>query len=89
MVSSRILAEEIEIYHSDPYDTDSDDDGIDDGQEVRQYGTSPALADTDGDGVDDLEEILSGGRSPRLADLPQLRMELSGNPNIRLNCDKS
>jgi len=79
--------EEIEVYHSDPYDTDSDDDGIPDGQEVKQYGTSPALADTDGDGVGDREEILTGGRSPRLADLPQLRMELSGDPNIRLDIE--
>jgi len=45
-------------YHndSDPLDEDSDDDGINDGEEVR-IGTYPCLADSDGDGLTDGEEL--------------------------------
>ena len=37
----------------DPWDRDSDDDEIDDGQEVQVVGTDAASADTDDDGFDD------------------------------------
>ena len=33
--------------------TDSDGDGLDDGDEINVYGTNPATADTDDDGIDD------------------------------------
>jgi ELWxxDGT repeat protein len=42
---------------SDPFDTDSDDDGLSDAVEVNVHGTSPILADTDGDGYTDPIEI--------------------------------
>lgn len=45
-------------------DADTDDDGIDDGEEVVAgadgFVTSPLLADTDGDGVRDLLEVQTG-----------------------------
>jgi parallel beta-helix repeat protein len=48
------------IRHSDPNDPDSDDDGLQDGDEVHVYGTDPADADTDNDGLSDGDEISAG-----------------------------
>ncbi|MFH1611317.1 MAG: thrombospondin type 3 repeat-containing protein [Patescibacteria group bacterium] len=41
-------------------DSDSDDDGLMDGEELFKYNTDPTNADTDGDGYSDGEEVLSG-----------------------------
>lgn len=38
---------------SDPRDPDSDDDGLEDGEEALLYGGDPTVMDTDGDGCDD------------------------------------
>jgi len=38
-------------------DADSDNDGVDDGEEVMNVGTSPTNADSDGDGCADSEEL--------------------------------
>ncbi|WHI49549.1 PQQ-binding-like beta-propeller repeat protein [Microbulbifer sp. MLAF003] len=48
--------------------SDSDGDGISDGDEVNQHNTDPLLADSDGDGIDDSVEIVNG-LNPTLADL--------------------
>lgn len=58
-----------------------------DGYEVEMSGTSPTLADTDGDGLSDYAEIKVGGTNPRVADLPQLDLELYGNPLIEVDVD--
>jgi hypothetical protein len=42
------------------YDTDSDDDGLSDYDEVFVYGTNPMNADTDGDGMKDGWEVQHG-----------------------------
>ena len=42
---------------TDPDDPDSDDDGLNDGEEVVAYGTNPNLRDTDGDSYDDYFEV--------------------------------
>ncbi len=42
---------------TDPDDADSDDDGLDDGDEVNTYGTGPTSPDTDGDGLSDGYEV--------------------------------
>jgi hypothetical protein len=42
---------------TDPLDFDSDNDGLNDGEEVVTYGTNPLLADTDGDGAPDGDEV--------------------------------
>ncbi len=63
----------------DRYDTDSDDDGVADGDEDfdqdrltnRQevtLGSDPRLVDTDGDGLGDGAEVLDHGTSPLLRD---------------------
>ncbi|USZ67281.1 hypothetical protein NGM10_11125 [Halorussus salilacus] len=51
---------------TDPYDADTDGDGLDDGEEL-ELGTNPARADTDGDGIDDDAE-LDAGSDPTLHD---------------------
>jgi hypothetical protein len=60
------------IFGSDPADPDSDDDGLEDGDEVfgvtienlcfdeRALYPSPAVPDSDGDGVDDATEVAAG-----------------------------
>ena len=40
--------------------SDTDEDGLDDGAEVKTHGTSPLLSDTDGDGLRDSEEVAQG-----------------------------
>jgi MYXO-CTERM domain-containing protein len=45
---------------TDPYDDDSDDDGLIDGDEVDTYETDPMDADSDDGGVDDGTEIGDG-----------------------------
>ena len=44
-------------FETDPYDFDTDDDGLGDGEEVNIYETDPWLVDTDGDGVSDGDEV--------------------------------
>src|SRR5204863_8736990 len=43
--------------HTDPFDADSDDDGLPDGDEVSVHGTDPSRGDSDGDGVQDGTEL--------------------------------
>lgn len=42
------------------YNTDSDADGLSDGEEISDYGTDPASADTDRDGFTDGTEVRAG-----------------------------
>ncbi len=43
-------------FGSNPFDPDTDDDGLTDGDEVNIYSSNPNLADTDGDGLTDAAE---------------------------------
>ena len=45
---------------TDPADSDTDDDGLLDGDEVNTYNTNPVKADTDEDGMDDQWEVNNG-----------------------------
>jgi len=45
---------------TDPYNPDTDGDGLTDFEEVFIYHTNPLLADTDGDGFTDGEEVSFG-----------------------------
>jgi hypothetical protein len=47
---------------TDPFDADTDDDGLSDGDEVNTYGTDPLSLDTDEDGLQDGTEsgVVSG-----------------------------
>jgi hypothetical protein len=53
---------------SDPFDFDTDDDGVLDGAEVNTYGTEPTRPDTDGDGLGDGEEVSIYGTDPLARD---------------------
>ena len=46
---------------TDPLDADSDDDGLDDGEE-KTAGTDPLDSDSDDDGLDDGEEVRTRGQ---------------------------
>ena len=47
-------------FGTDPYNSDTDGDGLSDGSEVYVHGTDPRKRDTDVDGFTDFEEILQG-----------------------------
>ncbi len=51
-----------------PTDPDTDDDGLNDGDEVLVYGTNPLNPDTDGDTLTDGDEVHIYGTSPTSAD---------------------
>lgn len=52
--------EEEEVLGTDPNKADTDDDGLNDYQEVKIYKTNPLKADTDGDGFKDGGEVTKG-----------------------------
>ncbi len=55
-----LYADEEDTYGSSDSDTDSDDDGLDDYEEVHTYGTDPMDDDTDNDDMDDEWEVEYG-----------------------------
>ncbi len=77
----------VDAGESSPCDTDSDDDGVDDGDEVNTYSTNPAYWDTDGDGLPDKFEIdnLSGhalNLDPNYSADGLLDFDSDTNPNV-------
>ncbi|MEZ4632502.1 MAG: hypothetical protein R2880_17620 [Deinococcales bacterium] len=58
---------ELEV-HTDPKDPDSDDDGLNDGDEVNTHHTDPNDADSDDDGLSDSDEVNVHGTDPNDAD---------------------
>lgn len=53
---------------TDPFNPDTDGDGLIDGEEVKKIGTNPLSPDTDGDGLTDKEEVITYGTKPTVAD---------------------
>jgi len=53
---------------TDPLDADTDDDGLEDGEEVNWYDTNPLDTDTDDDGLSDGDEIKVYFTQPNNAD---------------------
>jgi len=53
---------------TDPWNPDTDGDGLLDGEEVYKYFTDPLKPDTDGDGLTDYDEIFTYKTSPIKAD---------------------
>ncbi len=47
-------------YGTHPFEKDTDEDSIDDGEEIHHYKTNPAIADTDGGGRSDGYEVMNG-----------------------------
>lgn len=59
---------------TDPNNTDSDGDGLDDWTEISVHSTNPTKADTDGDGFHDLAEIQAG----------KLPLDANSNPDAAM-----
>jgi len=59
---------EEEILKTDPYNADSDADGLKDGEEIQKYNTDPLNDDSDNDDLKDGEEVKSHRTSPVKAD---------------------
>ncbi len=59
---------------TDPLDTDSDADGLTDGDEVNLHGTNPVTADSDFDGLTDFDELTTYLTDPTSADSDGDRM---------------
>jgi hypothetical protein len=55
-------------YGLDPYNSDSDADGVADGDEINIYGTDPYYGDSDGDGILDGEELFGIQTDPLVWD---------------------
>ena len=53
---------------TDAGDSDSDNDGLTDGEEVYTYGSDPLETDTDGDGLSDYEEAVTYGTDASATD---------------------
>jgi hypothetical protein len=53
---------------TDPFNPDTDGDGLGDGEEFNTQGTNPLLSDTDGDGLDDGFEVFNTGTDPLSSD---------------------
>lgn len=63
-----LLDNEEAQYGTDPYDPDTDDDGLSDGEEVKIYSTDPLNPDTDLDGLKDGAEVLTFRTNPLVQD---------------------
>ena len=63
-----LLDEEETQIGTDPYNADTDDDGLGDGDEVKKYKTDPLNPDSDWDGLKDGSEVLVYKTNPLLAD---------------------
>jgi len=59
---------------TDPFESDTDADGLGDGVELREYDTDPTAADTDGDRVGDGAEVGQYGTDPADADTDSDRL---------------
>ncbi|MBE0645447.1 MAG: OmpA family protein [Bacteroidetes bacterium] len=59
---------------TDPYEIDTDTDGLTDYEEVRVYSTSPLKPDTDDDGLGDYFEITKYGTDPLNSDTDEDRL---------------
>jgi len=56
------------LYGTNPRDPDTDDDGLNDGDEVHSYATDPTDPDTDDDDLGDGDEVYLHGTDPTDAD---------------------
>jgi hypothetical protein len=84
--------EELE-YHTDPRNSDTDGDGLSDGDEVNTYHTDPLRQDTDGDGGNDGDEVAAGTDPLTAAEKTKIRaVDLNGyiiTPVIGASPDKT
>ena len=76
--------EEIQI-GTDPFNPDTDGDGLGDGEEVKTYRTNPLAPDTDSDGLGDGEEVHQRRTDPLNPDTDADR--LMDGDEVRRNTD--
>ena len=62
--NDELSLDEEQKYGTDPYNPDTDNDGITDGDEVHKYYTNPLKADSDDDGLTDYEELFKYNTNP-------------------------
>lgn len=85
--------EEEEAIGSNPYDADTDGDGLSDYLEQREHRTSPLLADSDEDGLSDREEISVHHTNPLSPDsdgdgvADRVEVEVSGTDPLAADTD--
>jgi hypothetical protein len=58
----------VELQPTDPAESDTDGDGLSDGEEINGALTDPNKQDTDGDGLTDSQEIKDYGSNPTVSD---------------------
>ena len=63
-----LLNGEEEALGTDPYNADTDGDGLSDFEEVRRYSSNPHLVDTDADGIPDYDEVMKLRTNPSSPD---------------------
>ena len=71
-----------DILGTNPSLSDTDIDGLSDGDEVNSYFTSPLLRDTDEDGLTDGDEILTYLTSPNTSNIGDLAPRFSTDDNL-------
>ena len=68
--SDGLTTEQESVLGTNPLLTDTDSDGLSDGDEVNIYHTNSLIADTDGDWISDGDEIAAGSDPNNAASLP-------------------
>jgi len=71
------------VWGTDPLVTDTDIDGLTDGQEVNTYSTDPTDSDSDNDGLTDGDEVMLYGLDPNLSNRGDLAPR--GVPDGQIN----
>lgn len=69
---------------TDPRNGDSDEDGLDDGEEYHEYGGDPTVADTDGDGCLDGVDPLPAKEHAFIVGLVNFTLLRGGSGELRL-----
>ena len=54
------------FFNIDPFNPDTDGDGLKDGDEILKFHANPVSKDTDGDGLNDYEEVRIGADTQRI-----------------------
>jgi hypothetical protein len=80
-----LLDDEEIMAGSSLYSNDTDNDGLDDFDEVKTYKTSPKLADSDADGMNDAQELVAGTSPTNRASVLSVTCTLSPDGRRKLS----
>ena len=70
---------------SNPTVADTDGDGLNDGDEVKQYGSNPNIKDSDGDGFEDGFEVYTGYNPASATSTPEAQSSMLTAVEFRFN----